>query len=89
MKVIFYVAGTCGNIDFHFIVNLEHGLVITVKLANIPPLLYLLTGISVLGKIGHFILIISLYMFPGLNYILFLYVVLLFAVKCYGKVLYL
>lgn len=71
MKVIFYVAGTCGNIDFHFIVNLEHGLVITAKLANIPPLLYLLTGISVLGEIGHFILIISLYMFPGLNYILF------------------
>lgn len=24
MKVIFYVAATCGNIDFHFIANLEH-----------------------------------------------------------------
>lgn len=23
MKVIFYVAATCGNIDFHFIANLE------------------------------------------------------------------
>lgn len=31
MKVIFYVAGTCGNIDFHFIVNLEHELVITAE----------------------------------------------------------
>lgn len=34
MKVIFYVAGTCGNIDFHFIVNLEHELVITAELTT-------------------------------------------------------
>lgn len=34
MKVIFYVAGTCGNIDFHFIVNLEHELVITAEPAT-------------------------------------------------------
>lgn len=42
MKVIFYVAATCGNIDFHFIANLEHQFVITSSLTTLFWSLYLL-----------------------------------------------
>lgn len=42
MKVIFYVAATCGNIDFHFIANLEHQFVITRSLTTLFWSLYLL-----------------------------------------------
>lgn len=42
MKVIFYVTATCGNIDFHFIVNLEHQFVITPALTTLFWWLYLL-----------------------------------------------
>lgn len=42
MKVIFYVAATCGNIDFHFMVNLEHQFVITRSLTTLFWSLYLL-----------------------------------------------
>lgn len=42
MKVIFYVAATCGNIDFHFTANLEHQFVITSSLTTLFWSLYLL-----------------------------------------------
>lgn len=42
MKVIFYVAATCGNIDFHFIANLEQQFVITRSLTTLFWSLYLL-----------------------------------------------
>lgn len=42
MKVIFYVAATCGSIDFHFIANLEHQFVITSALTTLFWWLYLL-----------------------------------------------
>lgn len=42
MKVIFYVAATCGNIDFHFMANLEHQFVITRSLTTLFWSLYLL-----------------------------------------------
>lgn len=42
MKVIFYVAATCGNIDFHFIANLEHQFVITSSLTTLFWSVYLL-----------------------------------------------
>lgn len=42
MKVIFYVPATCGNIDFHFIANLEHQFVITRSLTTLFWSLYLL-----------------------------------------------
>lgn len=42
MKVIFYVAATCGSIDFHFIANLAHRFVITSSLTTLFRWLYLL-----------------------------------------------